>query len=74
VGAWPLKLPLAGEPIAYVDPKKEIEGVAPLAKEENILGNYLRQYYPPGVADEVGTLFIVKRDPGKMILFLAKGK
>jgi hypothetical protein len=53
---------------------KMIEGVAPLAKEENILGNYRRQYYPPGVTDEVGTLFIVKRDPGKMILFLAKGK
>src|SRR5262249_49345752 len=48
VGAWPLKLPVAGEPIAYVDPKKQIEGVAPLANEENILGNYLRQYYPPG--------------------------
>ena len=76
VGAWPLNSePLEGRPVVYVDPIKEIEGVEPFGGQpENILGNYLRQYYPPGVADEVGTLFIVKRDPGKMILFLAKGK
>jgi hypothetical protein len=76
VGAWPLNSkPLEGTPVVYVDPIKEIEGVKPFGGEpKNILGNYLRKYYPPGVADELGTLFIVKRDPGKMILFLAKGK
>ena len=75
VGAWPLNSERpAGRQIYYVDPIEEIKGVEPIAREQNILRNYLREYYPPGVADEVGTLFIVNREPGKMILFVAKGK
>jgi hypothetical protein len=74
VSAYPLDIPpLAEKTVAYVDPLQMVEGIAPLDRA-NILGNYLRMYYPPGVADEVGTMFIVKRDPGKMILFVAEGK
>jgi len=80
VGAWPLDIPpLAGRTIDYVDvdPVGKIQGIAkgiaPIAKG-NILGVYLREYYPPGVADQIGTMFVVKRDSGKMILFVAWGK
>lgn len=76
VGAWPLDIPpLAGRKIDYVDvdPVGKIKGIAPIVKG-NILRVYLREYYPPGVGDQVGTMFVVKRDPGKMVLFVAWGK
>jgi hypothetical protein len=37
------------------------------------LDQYLVERYGPGVTDEVGLMFIVKRAPGHMILFLIEG-
>ena len=67
--AYPLDVPtLSDKTIDFVDPEKLRKSLEPL-KEQDI-GHYLWQRFSPGVADEVGTMFIVKRDPGKMMFFV----
>jgi hypothetical protein len=80
VGVWRLSIP--EKEIDYIDPLKLTNGVAPSA-EGNLMPPkepsldrkaFLRTYYPPGVADELGMMFLLKRDPGKIALFIAEGK
>jgi hypothetical protein len=73
VKAYPLDAPtLEDESVAYVGPEEVRENLGSLAEAD--IGGYLRQRFPPGVADEVGAMFIVRRSPGKMIMFFVDAK
>jgi hypothetical protein len=73
VKAYPLNTaPLSGDTIAYVDPEKLRKNLEPLVAID--IGGYLWTRFPPGVADEVGAMFIVKKDPGRMIMFFVDAK
>jgi hypothetical protein len=73
VRAYPLDAPtLKDRSIDYVDPEELRKNLKPLAEAD--IRRYLLERFSPGVADEVGTMFIVRRSPGKMIMFFVDAK
>jgi hypothetical protein len=73
VRAYPLDAPtLKDDSIAYVDPEELRKNLKPLVEAD--IRRYLWQRFSPGVADEVGTMFLVRRSPGKMIMFFVDAK
>jgi hypothetical protein len=84
VSAWSLDISLSKEKkIEYVDPLKLTKGITPVVAQAPLIpptdqkdekGAYLRTYYPPGVADDLGMMFVMQREPGKIIVLLAEGK
>lgn len=69
--AWLLDVPALTETIVYVDPLKMRNQKALLEAD---LDQYLVHRYAPAVTDEVGLMFLVKRAPGQMMLFLIEGE
>jgi hypothetical protein len=69
--AWPLDVSVLSAPIAYVDPLK-MRDKKPIVEAD--LEEYLVHRYPPSVTDEVGLMFVVKRAPGDMLVFLVEGE
>jgi len=69
--AWPLDVSVLSAPIAYVDPLK-MRDKKPIVEAD--LEEYLVHRYPPSVTDEVGLMFLVKRAPGDMLVFLVEGE
>jgi hypothetical protein len=73
VSAYPLDVaPLSDKTIAYVDPNELIERLTPLLQAD--IRGYLWDRFPPGVADEVGAMFTLRKDPGKMIIFRVQAR
>jgi hypothetical protein len=68
--AWLLEDVATTDAITYVDPK-DPRGRKVLVDEP--VKEYLMHRYAPGVVDEVGLMFVVKRAPGKIVIFLIEG-
>jgi len=50
-----------------------VKSVPTLVDGQNIVDRFTARY-PPGVSDKTGLMFIAKRAPGKMLVFMAEGK
>jgi hypothetical protein len=73
VRAYPLDAPtVKDDSITYVDPEQLRKTLEPLVEAD--ISGYLWDRFSPGVADEVGTMFIVRRSPGKMIMFFVDAR